>query len=55
MLGKEAFTVLNHYLKEGVPKAAIARKRAVSRMTVYRQAVSGKTVPDTRRDRPNPE
>lgn len=45
MLSKEVFIVLNHYLKEGMPKAAIARKLGISRMTVYRQAVSGKTVP----------
>lgn len=45
MLSKEVFIVLNHYLKEGVPKAVIARKLGISRMTVYRQAVSGKTAP----------
>ncbi len=45
MLSKEVFIVLNHYLKEGVSKAAIARKLGISRMTVYRQAVSGKTEP----------
>lgn len=43
MLSKEVFIVLNHYLKEGVPKAAIARKLGVSRMTVYRKAVNPKT------------
>jgi transposase len=45
MLSKEEFIVLRHYLKEGVPKAAIARKLGISRMTVYRQSSNSKTAP----------
>lgn len=45
MLSKEVFFVLRHYLKEGIPKFQIARKLGVSRMTVFRHAVSEKTEP----------
>lgn len=38
MIGKEDFIVLRHYLKEGLPKTAIAKKLGMSRMTVYRRA-----------------
>lgn len=43
MLSKEEFIVLNYYLGEGIPKAVIARKMGISRMTVYRHATGQKT------------
>jgi transposase len=45
MLSKEEYFVLRHYLGEGVSKTAIAKKLGISRMTVYRHAVSSKTEP----------
>jgi transposase len=38
MLSKEEFIVLHHFLGEGLPKAVIARKLGISRMTVHRHA-----------------
>ena len=45
MLSKEAFIVLSHYLRQGVPKTVIANKLGISRMTVYRHIGSGKGEP----------
>lgn len=55
MLSKEDFIVLHHYLREGLPKAAIARKLGVSRMTVHRHATVDKPLPSygPRRSKPS--
>ena len=45
MLSKEDFIMLNHYLREGLPKAAIARKLGISRMTVHPYAEAGLKFP----------
>jgi len=39
MLSKEEIAVLDHYLREGLPKALIARKLGISRKTVQRRAL----------------
>jgi transposase len=48
MLSKEDFIMLNHYLREGLPKAAIARKLGISRMTVHRYAGASLKSPSSR-------
>jgi hypothetical protein len=58
MLSKEEFVVLDHYLREGLPKAVlhhylrerlpkavIARKLGISCMTVHRHAATDKPLP----------
>ena len=45
MLSKEDFIMLHHYLREGLPKTAIARKLGISRMTVHRYAEAGLKFP----------
>lgn len=45
MISKEEFIMLQHYLKEGLSKSAIARKLGVSRRTIQRYIKSGKTAP----------
>jgi transposase len=45
VLSKERFIVIRHYLDEGLPKAAIARKLGINRRTVQRLAQSGKQEP----------
>lgn len=56
MLSKEGFIMLRHYLREGLPKTVIARKLGVSRMTVYRHAISEEKLPvyKTRKRRVSP-
>ena len=59
MLSKEEFVVLDHYLREGLPKAVlhhylrerlpkavIARKLGISCMTVHRHAATDKPFAD---------
>lgn len=43
MLSKEEFILLQHYLKEGLSKTAIASKLGINRRTVHRYLKSGKT------------
>lgn len=45
MLSKEEFIMVQHYLREGLPKTVIARKLGISRMTVHRHAEESKTLP----------
>lgn len=45
MLSKEEFILLQHYLKEGLSKTAIANKLGINRRTVHRYICSGKTEP----------
>ena len=45
MISKEDFIVLNHYLKEGLSKTAIAEKLGINRRTVHRYLRSDKTEP----------
>jgi len=45
MISKEEFIVLNHYLKEGLSKTAIAQKLGINRRTVHRYIKSKKTEP----------
>jgi len=45
MLSKEDHIVLNHYLKEGLSKTAIAEKLGINRRTVHRYLRSGKAEP----------
>lgn len=45
MLSKEEFIMIQHYLREGLPKTVIARKLGISRMTVHRHAEASKTLP----------
>ena len=46
MLSKEVSAVLNHYLREGLSKAAIARKLGINRRAVHHHAKEGKTGPE---------
>ncbi|MDP6496212.1 MAG: helix-turn-helix domain-containing protein [Dehalococcoidia bacterium] len=45
MLCKEEVIVLRHYLKEGLPKTAIAEKLGINRRTVHRYSCNGKEDP----------
>ncbi|MCK9525789.1 MAG: IS21 family transposase [Limnochordia bacterium] len=54
MLSKEVFIMLQHYIKEGLPKSAIARKLGVNRRTIQRYIKSGKTEPVYRSRPPKP-
>jgi len=45
MLGKEDLIVLSHYLHQGVPKAVVARKLGISRMTVHRHSKNNDAEP----------
>ena len=41
MIGRETRVLLRHYLKQGMPKAAIARHLKISRRTVYNWIEAG--------------
>jgi transposase len=45
LISKEDFIVLNHYLKEGLSKTAIAEKLGINRRTVHRYLRGDKTEP----------
>ena len=54
MLSKEEFIMVQHYLREGLPKTVIARKLGISRMTVHRHAEASKTLPAFTVRKPKP-
>jgi transposase len=54
MLSKEELFMVQHYLKEGLPKMVIARKLGISRMTVYRHAEASKKLPVFTARKPKP-
>ena len=54
MLSKEGFIMLQHYIKEGLPKSAIARKLGVNRRTIQRYIKNGKNEPIYRPRPPKP-
>jgi transposase len=54
MLSKEEFIMLHHYLREGLPKTAIARKLGISRMTVHRYARNDTAFPAKSLQPPKP-
>lgn len=54
MLSKEESIVMNHYLKEGLSKTAIAKKLGIDRRTVHRYVKEGKDSPGYRPRPPEP-
>lgn len=54
MLSKEDYIIMQHYLKEGLSKTAIAHKLGINRRTVHRYLKSGKSEPGYKPRPPKP-